>query len=297
MINLRELLGPVVFKTFAVHYLILGAVLIFVIVFWQLDDYFGTFSFFLPLLIGAGLWLIGQGFITKRDHHAFAALQQKQPPEPGAWTAVYGKAIALEAEKEPLFEKLLCYRYQVFEKQDKLDGATGNRRTSEKSLKLRSDGYYLVPTAIETDAGVIKLSGFPDLKQMEKRTLPSGVHTRAEEHTQSIPHYIPPFIARAITVARTRDCVDTCLKYHEESENGESEVKSWVLRTNEKVCVFGIWNHGELLPSSKRLDGLPTYEGTESEILENLKDTSSGLFAMGGFLLVVSTAWMAWYLV
>ena len=83
------------------------------------------------------------------------------------------------------------------------------------------------------------------------------------------------------------------VKALEEKEGGEGEVKSWVLRPNEPVCVFGIWNHGELLPSSKRPDGLPLYEGTQTEVSENLKDTGTGLFAIGGFLLAVSTVWLA----
>lgn len=294
MIFLRDLLGPAVFKAFAVHYLLLGVVLFFVIVFWQLDDYFGTFSFFLPLLAGGGLWLIGQGLKIKTDHRAFTALQQQQHPEPGAWTAVCGKAIALEPEADTPFENVLAYRYQAFDKRDMMSGTMGNARTTKKNLTLRYDGYYLVPTGIETKSGVIKLSGFPDLTNLEERSLPSGVHTRAEENAQSVPYYMPPFVARALTLASTRDRIDTHIRYGEEQEASAGEVKSWVLRPNAPVCVFGIWNHGELLPSSSRPDGLPVYQGVEKEVLENLKDTGSGLFAIGGFLLIVSTGWMLW---
>ncbi len=279
-------LVAVVLKVGAAHYIPITVLVVAVIAFWHLDAYFGTFSFFLPILVAGGLWLIAQGNKDKADRQAIESISQSEARKNGEWSAVCGKAIALEPDAAPPFEDVLAFRYEV------LDYRMLDKERDSK-LTVTHDGFYLAPTGIETGEGVVRLAGFPDLIHLAKRSLPVGVGSRAEEQAQLNPQYLPHFLSRAVIVSHTRDRMEAYIKYYKvNEETARSKRKSWTLLPGEQICVFGIWKDGELLPSVNRPRGLPVYAGSAEEVLARLKDDSSAFFIVGASLIFVAAAWM-----
>ncbi|MCP5313173.1 MAG: hypothetical protein H6955_06440 [Chromatiaceae bacterium] len=258
---------------------------------WVLDNYLGTVAFFLPLLIAAGLWLIKQGLRDKADHDAIERSLGVESPEPGQWTAVCGRARALQPDAETPFSDVLAFRYQVFD--EERGARTAGERTS-KHMTCRYDGFFLVPTGIETPAGTIRLSGFPDLIHLERRSLPAGVHERAHASAQLSPRLLPKFLARSLFLAHVRDRIEGYIRYGDEPESSEGTCKSWLLRPDEQVCVFGVWRDGALYPGSGRSRGLPVYAGTADEVRQRLKGDSSAFFVIGAIIIAGGLTWALW---
>ena len=281
----HDSLVALVAKVGAAHYIPIAVLVVAVMVFWQLDTYFGSFSFFLPIIIAGGLWLISQGNRDKADHRALESCARSNRPTNGEWAAVCGKAIALEPDTNTPFEGVLAFRYEVLDY--RMWGKTDSK------LTITHDGFYLTPTGIETGDGVVRLAGFPDLIHLEKGSLPVGVHSRAEQQAQLNPQYLPRFVSRTFMVANTRSKIEAYIKYYKvNEETTRARLKSWVLHPDQQVCVFGIWNDGELLPSLNRPRGLPVYAGSSEEVLARLKDDSSAFYILGSSLIFTAAGWM-----
>lgn len=271
------------------------ALLALVVLFTVFESGERTAAFIVMLLALCGLWLIQQGRRDKADHRAVERAMQSERPGRGEWAAACGRAVALEPDAPAPFEDVLAYRFEVFDySSGSLRSSTGRR---SEYLDLRYDGFYLAPTGIETDAGIVRLGGFPDLVHTTKRALPQGVLARAEERAQLKPRIMPKLVARAIMLTHARDRIDADIKYREEELASRGTCKSWVLRAGDPVCVFGKWNDGELLPAPGRVRGLPVYEGTAKEVLERLKGDSNAFVKFGAVLIVIAAGVAVWFLV
>jgi len=271
------------------------ALLALVVLFTVFESGERTAAFFVMLAALCGLWLIQQGRRDKADHMAVQRAMRSERPGRGQWAAVCGRAVALLPDEPAPFEDVLAYRFEVF---DYTPGSSRSStgRTSEY-LDLRYDGFYLAPTGIETDAGIVRLGGFPDLVHTTKRALPQGVLGRAEERAQLKPRIMPKLVARAIMLTHTRDRIDVDVKYREDELASRGTCKSWVLRAGDQVCVFGKWNDGELVPAIGRVRGLPVYEGTAKEVLERLEGDSAAFVKFGAVLIATAAGVAVGFLV
>ena len=245
----------------------------------------GGFSIFVPVLVFAGLWLVLFGLNDKADHAAIE--RADRTPSNGQWTAVCGTATALDDAPGDI----LACRFQVFDRQDGLGRGGGS---DSRDLKCRYDGFYLVPTGIETTESTVKLAGFPDLVHIEKTPLENDLLIRAKEAAFSCPSYLPISVARQMVLKGVMDRVETSLSYGDEPQSSRGETRAWLLRPGDQVCVFGGWKDGALQPAGNRPRGLPVYAGTAEEVRERLKDDSGSFLWVGGVVLAAAAALAAW---
>lgn len=241
-----------------------------------------------PILVFIGLWFILVGLKEREDQRA---LQQSGPPKSGQWTAVCGTARALENAEDDI----LACRFQVFDIERGISRDDGNR---SKHLTCRYDGFYLVPTGIETQHGTVRLFGFPDMVSTEKASLPNGLLDRAKKAAFFSPLMLPKPLAREIILAGIHDRVEMSLHYGIDDETvTRREIKSWMLRDGEDVCVFGYWNDGTLTTAKNRPRGLPIYKGSVEAVREQLNGLGSAFLVIGAVFLSIASGAAIWSLI
>lgn len=288
----RVPLKSIVLRSIACYYGPIVALLLAIFsLSWLLDAHLGAVAVFLPISIAAGLWLIAQGLKDRADHHAIERHIGREEPGPGDWVAICGKTIALQPDAEAPFDDVLAFRYQVFDEETRprTQGSPRSRR-----LICSYDGFYLVPTGIETTRGSVRLCGFPDLSHLDKRSLPAGVHDRAHARAQKNPRILPRFLARSLFLASIVDRFEGYIRYGEGPEGVAGKCQSWLLRPMDEVCVFGRWQNDGLWPGPNRPRGLPVYSGTARDVRERLKDDSKAFFIIGGVAIGGALIWAAW---
>lgn len=258
----------------------LGTTFIVCVIFWRLGPV-GEAWWAVPVLLFAGLWLVLQGINERAD---FKAISREGPPQNGQWVAVCGKAVAME---ETDSEVLAC-RFEIYDRILR-DGRT--------YLRQRYDGFFLRPTGLETDNRVVPLAGFPDMIDYDKRALPHDMVANAKASAYQCPYWMPPYLAREITLSGVRNRIKTSLRYRDEEEASEREIKSWILNAGDRICIFGIWRDGALHPSKQRPRGLPVHAGTAAQVREHLGGTSKFVLGLGTILLAMALAWAIWSLV
>lgn len=257
----------------------LGTTIVVAIIFWWLNPV-GEAWWAVPVLLFAGLWLVLQGFDERVD---LRAISNEGSPQEGQWVALCGKAVAMEETDS----EILAYRFEIYDKILR-DGRT--------ILRQRYDGFFLRPTGLETDNRVVPLAGFPDLVHYHEGSLPSDIISNAKSAAYQCPNWMPSYLACEIILSGVRNRIQTSLRYREEAEASEREIKSRVLNAGDPICVFGIWRNGELHPSKQRPRGLPVYAGTAAQVREHLGDTSKFVLGLGAILLVIALAWAIWSL-
>lgn len=251
----------------------------------------GSYPFFVSLLGVAGLWLVIQGNNDRADHHAIQRAIDGVAPQPGRWTAVIGNAIAGEPETASQGSDVLAYRYQVIDEERGVSTSEGRR---PRYLSVRLEGYFLAPTAIQTASGTVRLAGFPDLIHLDKKPLPAGILDRAETRARQSPRFFPAFLLRDGIVASAADRIDIDILHQASQSTGDSTCKSWVLRSGDKVCVFGKWRDGALVPSLTRPRGLPVYGGAAEQAEERLQADSHAFRVVGAVILLAAVALAGW---
>lgn len=265
---------------------LIGATLLISLIFLWLNPV-GAPVWIVPILVFAGLWLVMFGLKDRADYRA---MQRNGPPQPGQWTAVCGTARALERAEGDI----LACRFQVFDEESGMRREIGGTRS--KSSTCRYDGFYLVPTGIETENGTIPLAGFPDLIHLEKAPQPNDLLVRAKAAAYDCPRWLPMPLAREIILSGIRDRVETSLHYGKEEEASQGTTKTWILRPGDRVCIFGRWNDGALTSSKNRPRGLPVYRGTAEAVRAKLSGDSSAFLILGAIFLAIALGLAIWSL-
>jgi hypothetical protein len=184
--------------------------------------------------------------------------------------------------------EILAYRLEIYDRFLRNGGLT---------LRQRYDSFFLRPIALETDGSVVPLAGFPDMVHYHEGTLSDEMIANATASAYQCPYWMPPYLGCEITLSGVRDRVRTSLRYRDEEDASDREIKSRILNAGDQICVFGIWRDGELHPSKKRPRGLPVHAGTATQVREHLGDTSKFVMGLGAVLLVSALAWAIWSLI
>lgn len=258
----------------------LGTTLVVTIVFWLLSPV-GAAWWAVPVLMFAGLWLVLQGVNERAD---LRAISSEGPPQNGQWVAICGNAVAMEETDS----EILACRFEIYDR-IRHDGRT--------FLRQRYDGFFLRPTGLETHNGIVPLAGFPDMIDYDKRAIPDDIIAKAKASAYQCPYWMPPYLACEITLSGVRNAIQTCLRYREEAEADEREIKARILNSGDQICIFGIWRDGALHPSKQRPRGLPVHAGTAAQVREHLGGTVKFVLGLGTILLLIASAWAIWSLV
>ena len=260
----------------------LGSTLLISVVFLWLGPT-GVAVWLVPVLVFAGIWLVIQ---SRHERADYQAIRTDGPPQSGQWVAVSGRAQPLEQSDSDI----LAYWFTVNGLVASSDGKGG-------VLKTCYDGFYLQPTGIQTESGMVPLAGFPDLSQYHERSMPDDMVENAKEAATKCPYWMPSYLGCQITLSGVRDRVEASLSYEDSSRASRFETKSSILSTGDEVCVFGHWRNGALCPSDQRPKGLPVYAGTAAQVREHLSDTSKFVLSLGVILLVIASAIAVWSLI
>ena len=247
-------------------------------------------SWVVPILVFVGLWLVSFGARQRAD---LMALRRGGPPSDGAYVAVCGRTVALD-DVLPENGKL-AWRFQIFTRvRNRKATGTGARRSL---LSLRFDSFHLIPSGVETDAGVVRLAGFPDLIDRDKESVANDVVVAAKAAAISYPRWIFPAVAREWAIYPGSDRLDLTIAYRQATEEGSrGELKSWIMHAGEDVCVCGRWYDGALHPDRWRPRGLPVYLGTPEQVERALADEVKVFFYGGGGALAAALVIAIWSL-
>ena len=256
--------------------------MVLTLVFWLLGPA-GAAWWAVPVLLFAGLWLVLQGLNERAD---LKAVSNENRPRDGQWVAVAGRAVALDETDEVI----LACRFEIYDKIRAHD-------PPRDILRQRYDGFYLRPAGLDTDTGVVPLAGFPDMIHYEKRSLPGDMIANAKASAFQCPYWMPPYLGSEIVLSGMQDRIETSLRYREEEDASEREIKSWPLNAGDEVCIFGVWRNGALHPSRQRPRGLPVHAGTRAQVREHLGDTSKFVLGLGVILLTIALVLAVWSLV
>ena len=194
----------------------LGTTIILSIIFWWLNPV-GEAWWTVPVLLFAGLWLVLRGFDERAD---LKAISNEGSPQEGQWVAICGKTVALEETDS----EVLAHRLEIYDK---------FLRAGRTILKQRYDSFFLRPTGLETDDRVVPLAGFPDMIQYHKRALADEIIVNAKSSAHQCPYWMPPYLACEITLSGVRNRVRTSLRYLEEEDHSQREIKSWILNAGD----------------------------------------------------------------
>lgn len=242
-----------------------------------------------PILVFVGIWFVLVGIKERADYQA---LQRTGPPKSGQWTAVWGTAQALEK----IEGDILAYRLQILDViRRRSEDFDGDNKESKKNV-CRYDGYYLVPTGINTQNGTVRLIGFPDLTFMDKISLPSDFLTRAKDTAYDSPTWLPKPLAREIILAAIHDRVERSLHYSSTDKADKSITSSWILRDGDEICIFGYWKDGTLTTAKNRPRGMPVYKGSVEEVREHLSGLGNAFLVIGAVFLSIALGTAIWSL-
>jgi len=233
------------------------------------------------------------------DYRAVSYLIQSEkyglntPIKQGKWTAVAGKTILLTQYIKPTFPEIIAYQYKIA---DEVYRDSSDKSITNTMMALRNEGYYLVPSAIKSNFGIIKLRGFPDLTHLKKMPLPKAVLTDLDK--LSIRSKFPRFYHRAWALAEFENSVRIDWKHtetsHQENFTLKTLVTAKVLKINENICAIGCWNQGELVPSIFRPRGVTIYPKTPIEVQKQLRQNIHDFSIIATISLVISTL-VFWY--
>jgi hypothetical protein len=247
-----------------------------------------------PLLLLGGSWLAREAWRRRVDLRALRRFEQGQPPTPGAWVAVAGTAQAhFEPFEAPLSQRpALACRYRVMDRPYR-DGAvkSGNRSSG---LKLRLEGYHLVPTVIETPSGRIHLLAFPELRNIEKSHLSSGT-SGVEDTALRGPSWPASILARGRIFSQKTDRIAVDWHYGKVEQPGLTQRLEWVLEPGAEVCAMGRWSPtGGLLPHWSRASGISVYAGPPAAAAETMRSEGKVFLAFAAIALLGAAALIAW---
>lgn len=208
------------------------------------------------------------------DAAALRRLLRGEPPEPGRWVAVAGRARGATGEvvTSPVgaVPALAC-RYRVSDQPYRRPESTSDDTNRPGSAsRLRYEGFHLVPTVIDSPTRAVRLRAMPELRELEPRRGGSWRGRQGDETTG------PPMPLRAIARARwfavTAESIHVDWRYrHDETVLGPTLAIEWVLAPGAEVCALGRWDwEGALVPHPARTSGLPLYPGTPEAVLATL---------------------------
>lgn len=295
----RIAVGPIGVRAVVLAAMVAGGVGIYRRSAPRFDDGFWAFALAvaIPVLVLFGAWLLREAFQQGADRRALRrARSGPGHPRRGDWVAVAGEAVALE---EPFAAPIsgrpaLACAYQVVLERSSSSSTSATGRST--SRRLLCEGYHLAPTAIEGERGRVLLRGFPDLLDLP----PSALASEQQGEARRGPHAATRgptafrFAARARLLAGRHERLHVDWRYAEDEAVGRPQRKERVLEPGARICVFGRWGEGELLPSAGRPRGLPVYAGSFEEVLAKVGLESRVQLVMAGIALAVAAglAWM-----
>jgi hypothetical protein len=247
----------------------------------------------LPVLALGSPWLLREGVRQCRDLRALERPHVGEPLREGGWVGIAGVA---RASNRPYQETLsgqpaLASTYRVTEK---ISRPTRKGQRNARSQR-RYSGWHMVPTVIDTQTRSVRLRAFPDLFALVMSTQgASNVGRLAEKATA--PPWSVTNAAQVGLLTEVRDELHLDWKLGEADENGRIEIREWVLRPEEPVCVCGPMVNGALVPSRAHPDGLPLYPGTRQQVLAMLRGASRVYLGLGASALASVVGLGTWLL-
>ncbi len=260
-------------------------------------------NFAVPFVLLISAWLFKVGWQYKKDAEVLDREMESDFDQAayknGQWVAVQGKLTMLIPGSDREFPDLLAYYFRVFD----IERSAGIKRigsgnsassASNRMATRRYDGFYLIPTGIATNNGIVKLSAFPDLTALEKSPIPSEIYTRGESQAKIGTRWLPTYLQRARLTGGVSNQVDRVTKYGDRDREGRGSSEYMSLENGDDICLFGCWQDGALVASKSRPRGLPVYKLKAADLLLELQKDGRAFTVAALFFLAVAAALVGW---
>ncbi len=260
-------------------------------------------NFAVPFVLLISAWLFKVGWQYKKDAEVLDRAMESDFDQAayknGQWVAVQGTLTNLIPGSDREFPNLLAYYFRIFDIERRTGShgsGSGNAASSVRNRMAtrRYDGFYLIPTGITTNNGIVKLVAFPDLTALEKSSIPSEVYTRGESQAQIGTRWLPTYLQRARLTGAVSNQVDRVTKYGDRDREGRGSSEYMSLENGDDICLFGCWQDRALVASKSRPRGLPVYKLKPEDLLLELQQDGRAFIVVGLFFLAVAVALVGW---
>jgi len=261
---------------------------------WAVAFALGTTLAALPALA-----LLRGAWRRQVDAAALRRLLRREPPRPGRWVAIAGRARGATGEivTSPVagVPALAC-RYRISDRPYRRSPSMGGTSRSGSATRLRYEGFHLVPTVIDTSARAVRLRAMPELRELDTR--PGGSwRGRQGNETPGPPGPLRP-LARARLFAAATDELHVDWRYrHDEASTGPTSAIEWVLSPEAEVCVLGRWDpEGALRPHAARTSGIPVHAGAPADVAARLAAEARVHLALAALVAAALAGLLFWLL-